>query len=173
MSQYSWRNAEEEDTFRPKNVKILHRLQFLLARVSGLLVDSSQLSPLHQVFICGTTVLSQLYQFWDSLQSDIAQDRPYIANIRGMRLRLSKRQENDEEAKLLRGTAGLPEGWEDVKGVLQYQGLPYVLEIIRSEVISRHHDDPLAGHFSIDKTRKLVSQKYYWPSLKRDVESYV
>ena len=40
-------------------------------------------------------------------------------------------------------------------------------------MISRHHDDPLAGHFGIDKTRELVSRKYYWPSLRKDVENYV
>ena len=40
-------------------------------------------------------------------------------------------------------------------------------------MISRHHNDPLTGHFGIDKTRKLVGRKYYWPSLRRDVESYV
>ena len=57
--------------------------------------------------------------------------------------------------------------------MLQYRGLPYVSEIIRSEVISRHHDDPLVGHFGIDKTRELVGRKYYWPSLRKDVESYV
>ena len=90
-----------------------------------------------------------------------------------MRLWLFRLQENNEEAKLLRGSADLPKGWEDVEGVLQYQGLPYVPEIIRSEVISRHHDDPLAGHFGIDKTRELVGRKDYWPSLRRDVKSYV
>ena len=68
---------------------------------------------------------------------------------------------------------GLPEGWEDVEGVLQYQGLPYVPEIIRSKAISRYHNDPLAEHFGIDKTRELVGRKYYWPSLRRDVKSYV
>ena len=57
--------------------------------------------------------------------------------------------------------------------MLQYRGLPYVPEIIRSEVISYHHDDPLAGHFGIDKTRKLVGRKYYWPSLRKDIEDYV
>ena len=82
-----------------------------------------------------------------------------------MRLRLSKLQENDEEAKLLRGATGLPERWEDVEGVLQYQGLPYVPEIICSEVISCHHNDPLARHFGIDKTKELVGRKYYWPGL--------
>ena len=90
-----------------------------------------------------------------------------------MRLRLSELQENDKEAKLLRRVAGLPEGWKDVEGVLQYQGLPYVSEIIRSEMISRHHNDPLAEHFGINKTRGLIGRKYYWPSLRRDVESYV
>ena len=89
-----------------------------------------------------------------------------------MRLRLPKLQDEDEEAKVLRAR-GFPEGWEDVEGVLQYQGLPYVPEIIRSKVISRHHDDPFAGHFVIDKTRELVSRKYYWPSLRKDVENYV
>ena len=57
--------------------------------------------------------------------------------------------------------------------MLQYQGLPYVPAIICSEVISYHYNDPLAGHFGIDKTRELVGRKYYWPSLRKDVENYV
>ena len=78
-----------------------------------------------------------------------------------MKLRFSKLQESDKEAKLLKDLADLPEGWKNVEGVLQYQELPYVPEIIRSEVISCHHNDFLAGHFGIDKTRELVGQKYY------------
>ena len=78
-----------------------------------------------------------------------------------MGLRLSELQENDEEAKLLRGSADLPEGWEDVEGVFEYRGLPYLPETIRSEVISCHHNDPLAGYFVIDKTREFVGRKYY------------
>ena len=89
-----------------------------------------------------------------------------------MRLRLPKLQDKDEEAKDLR-TGDLSKGWEDVKGVLQYQRLPYVPKIIRSEVISRHHNDPLVGHFGIDKTRELVGRKYYWPSLRKDIKNYV
>ena len=90
-----------------------------------------------------------------------------------MRLRLSELQESDEEAKLLRGSADLPEGWKDVERVLQYQRLTYVPEIIRSEVISRHHNNLLAGHFGINKTRELIGRKYYWSSLRRDVKSYI
>ena len=40
-------------------------------------------------------------------------------------------------------------------------------------MISCHHHDHLARHFDIDKTRELVGRKYYWPSLRRDVEAYV
>ena len=40
------------------------------------------------------------------------------ASVGGMKLQLSKLQENDEETKLFRGSAGLSEGWEDVEGVL-------------------------------------------------------
>ena len=75
-----------------------------------------------------------------------------------MNLRLPKLQDNDKEAKVLRA-GGLPEGWEEVEGVLQFQGLPYVPEIICSKVISCHHNDPLAGHFGIDKTGELVGRK--------------
>ena len=89
-----------------------------------------------------------------------------------MRLRLSELQDNDEEAKALR-VADLPKDWEDVKGVLQYQVLPYVPDIIRYEIISCHHNDPLAGHFEINKTRKLIGRKYYWLSLRKNVKFYV
>ena len=48
-----------------------------------------------------------------------------------------------------------------------------MLEIIQTKIISQHHNDPPAGHFGVDKTRELIGQKYYWPSLRKDVESYV
>ena len=70
-------------------------------------------------------------------------------------------------------TGGLPDGLEDAKGFLQYRGLLYIPEIICSKVISCHHNDHLAGHFGIDKTKELVGQKYYWPNLKKDVKTYV
>ena len=57
--------------------------------------------------------------------------------------------------------------------MLHHQGLPYVPEIIQTELISRHYNDLLAGHFGIKKIRELVAQKYYWPALRRDVKDYV
>ena len=77
-----------------------------------------------------------------------------------MKIRLFELQNDDKEAKKLR-SEGLLEGWEDIKQVLRYQGFPYVPKVICSELISRYHDDPLAGHFDIEKTRKLIAKKYY------------
>ena len=88
-----------------------------------------------------------------------------------MRLRLAELQESDKEAQRIRAE-GL-NGYEELDGVLYHQGLPFVPEAIRTEIISRHHDDPLAGHFGIDKTKDLVGRKYYWPSLRRDIKAYV
>ena len=31
----------------------------------------------------------------------------------------------------------------------------------------------MAGHFGIDKTKELIGRKYYWPSLRKDVEAYI
>ena len=72
-----------------------------------------------------------------------------------MRLQLPELQDENKEAKALRAT-GPPKDWEDVKGVLQYQKLPYIPEIIRSKVMSHYHDDLFTRHFGIAKTRKLV-----------------
>ena len=41
------------------------------------------------------------------------------------------------------------------------------------EVISHHHDNSLDGHFGIKKTRKLLAQKYYCPTLRYDVKAYL
>ena len=90
-----------------------------------------------------------------------------------MRLCLPELQENDKEAKTLRDSVGVSEDWEDDEGVFQYQGLSYIPNIICSKIIIYHHNDSIAGHFGINKTRELISQKYYWPSLKKDVETYV
>ena len=90
-----------------------------------------------------------------------------------MRLRLAKLQKLDKKAQKLRAIEKLQEGWIDINRVLHHQKLPFVLEIIQTELISRHHNDLLAEHFGINKTRELIGRKYYWPNLRKDVEAYV
>ncbi len=87
-------------------------------------------------------------------------------------MRLPELQDDDKEAMKLR-SEGLLEGWENIEQVLHYHDLLYVPKVIRSELISRHYDNLLAGHFGIEKTRKLIARKYYWLTLQQDVEAYV
>ncbi len=117
------------------------------------------------MLICKIVTLPQLCQFWDTIRSELADEGPYTASIGGMKIRLPKLQDDDKEAMKLR-SEGLPEDWEDIEQVLHYQGLLYVPKVICSELISRHHDNPLAGHFGIEKTRELIARKYYWPTLQ-------
>ena len=44
---------------------------------------------------------------------------------------------------------------------------------LRQDLLHEHHDSILAGHFGVDKTVKLLSRHYYWPTLMRDVKHYV
>ena len=88
-----------------------------------------------------------------------------------MRLRLQGLQAKDEQAWKIRTEDS--EGWDNIDDVLHHQDLSYVPEIIRTELFSRHYNDSLVGHFEIEKTRELVAQKYYWPTLRRDVEDYI
>ena len=46
-------------------------------------------------------------------------------------------------------------------------------EAIRIELISRYHNNPLSGYYGIEKTRKLLAWKYYWPILRHNVKAYV
>ncbi len=88
-------------------------------------------------------------------------------------MQLPELQAKDQEAQKVR-KQGLKDGQEEnADGVPCHQDLPYVPEIVKTELISRHHNDPLASHFGIDKTRELIAQKYYWPTLHRNVEAYV
>ena len=102
---------------------------------------------------------------------ELAAEGPYKASIGGMRLRLQELQEEDAEAKKIRTKKR--RNWEEIDGVLHHQGLPYVPELIRTKLISKHHNDLLAGHFGIEKTRELVARNYYWKTLRHNVEIYI
>ncbi len=44
---------------------------------------------------------------------------------------------------------------------------------LRSEIICTNHDLPWAGHFRVRRTLDLVTRKYYWLGMRRDVIQYV
>ncbi len=87
-------------------------------------------------------------------------------------MRLPELQDDDKEAISLK-LEGLLEDWKDIEQVFHCQGLLYFLKVICLDLLSRHYNDPLAGYFGIEKTCELIARKYYWPTLRRDVEAYV
>ena len=172
LFRFPQRNEDEEEKLWAENTRILDRLQSSLpnATLSGLSVLAS-LSSLHQILICGTHALPQLRRFWNLLRNKLTNKGPYLASISSIRLRLQELQETDSKAQKLRQQGG--KGYKEVNGVLHHQGLSFVPEAIRIELISRHHDNPLADYFGIEKTRELLARKYYWPTLRHNVEAYV
>ena len=137
LSRFPQRSLEEEEKLRAENTQILHCLQSSLtsASLAGLSLSESSATPLHQVLICGTHVLPQLRQFWNTLRTELADEGPYKASIGSMRLRLQELQETDSEAQKIRAE-GLKEGWEEADGVLHHQSLPFVPEVIQIELIN-------------------------------------
>lgn len=67
-------------------------------------------------------------------------------NIGGLRLRLLELEAEDQKMRKIR-KQGLKEGLKAVDRILLQKDLPYVPEIIRTELISRHYNSPLAGYF--------------------------
>ena len=62
----------------------------------------------------------------------------------------------------------------DSQGLLRHKEKLYVPEeeSVRQELLKRHHDDELAGHFGIEKTHELLHRKYYWPKMRDAVEEH-
>lgn len=79
------------------------------------------------------------------------------------------------QVKIEAGDKQCAKDWQekDKDGVLLYEGLFYVLEVIRIELISYYYHDLLTGHFGIKKPLELVAQKFHWSSLCTNVELYV
>jgi transposase InsO family protein len=66
----------------------------------------------------------------------------------------------------------------DEHGILVYQQTDgrkciFVPKTLVPIVIHHHHDKIWAGHQGITRTQELIKLRYYWPSLRKDVESYV
>ena len=63
----------------------------------------------------------------------------------------------------------------DVNDVLLYHERAYVFqnEVFQLEFLKRHHDNSLTEHFEFEKTNELLSRKYYWSNMFKDIKYYV
>ena len=83
------------------------------------------------------------------------------------------RKKLENNVKEMKGIAlGLCE-WKDEH--LWYQGKIWIPndEELRTSLIRRNHDDPLAGHEGTAKTTEGVSRQYYWPEMRETIKQYV
>ena len=64
-------------------------------------------------------------------------------------------------------------GYEKINKIFHHQGLPFIYKVIWTELISRHYNNLLASHFDIKNTCKFLAWKYYWPTLRHNIEVYV
>ena len=46
-------------------------------------------------------------------------------------------------------------------------------EGLRTTIISRCHDNPLAGHGGTAKTTELITRQYYWPMMRETIKQYI
>ena len=60
-------------------------------------------------------------------------------------------------------------------GRLFYRGKQYVPEDpeLQLRLIKEHHDTPLAGHPGRSKTFDLLSRRYYWRTMRKQVDRYI
>ncbi|KNG45587.1 gag/polymerase/env polyprotein [Stemphylium lycopersici] len=66
--------------------------------------------------------------------------------------------------------------WEvDPTGILRRNGKVWIPEdaALRANLLIRNHDDPMGGHYGVDKTVAVLKMKYWWPHVKRDVSEYI
>lgn len=85
-------------------------------------------------------------------------------NIGGLRLRLPEllvKNLHTQKVWVKLGEQGLKKGWKLIKRILSYKGLSYILKIVKTELISRYHNNLLVGYFRINKIQELIDQKYY------------
>ena len=79
----------------------------------------------------------------------------------------------DEGRKEMKGVPlGLCQ-WKD--GLLWYQGKIWIPndEGIRTALIAKHQEPPQAGHGGTAKTTELISRRYYWPKIRKDIKQFI
>ena len=172
LSRYSQWNLGKEEILQAENMRILQCLQSLLINAHTSSTSFAHLASLKHINICRTHTFPDLCQSWETFHQELSTKDPYQATIGGMKLMLVELQAENSQARKIRAVK-LGRNQKNSNGILNHESLPYIPEIIRTELISRHHDDPLAGHFGIEKTRELIARKYYQETFHHDVEVYI
>ncbi|KAF5230292.1 hypothetical protein FAUST_9880 [Fusarium austroamericanum] len=60
-------------------------------------------------------------------------------------------------------------------GLLRFKNRLFIPKdpALRAELMRLYHDDPLAGHFGVNRTLQLLQRKVHWTSIEDDVREYI
>ena len=89
-------------------------------------------------------------------------------------------QRNDSECRdILKKRLGKRDAsgeliWTHDENLLRFHSRVVVPDdpALRAQVMNLHHDDPLAGHYGVDKTLELLKRSWYWENMETDVRLY-
>ena len=83
--------------------------------------------------------------------------------------------QHKREKHAVKGLTTENPSWKQRDGMLYHKNLLYIPkdEKIHEIIIQQNHNHPLAGHSGVKRTRDLILGKYYWPTLRKDIEKYV
>lgn len=76
----------------------------------------------------------------------------YTTNIKAMKLKFFKLQNNNIETEKLKSKQLSKGSYENIKKISQYQSLLYIFKIIHFKLISRYYNNLLVDHFKMKKT---------------------
>ena len=96
--------------------------------------------------------------------------------IQVLQQRDARAQQLIQQAQSTPDVRGGRKGTWNVQNNLLHKGLALYIpydSAVCSQVMRMHHDDVLAGHFGRAKTLELISRKYFWNSMRKDVKEYV
>ena len=63
--------------------------------------------------------------------------------------------------------------WSLQDELLLRNGLVYIPESLRVDVIEQHHNAPLIGHQGVAHTCELITRNFWFPRMQRVVENYI
>jgi hypothetical protein len=89
----------------------------------------------------------------------------------GLRDRILQSLPSDIGVQQYRENPSLP--WSLQEGLLLRNGLIYIPEPLRVDVIREHHDAPLTGHQGVARTCELITRNFWFPRMQTTVENYI
>ena len=63
----------------------------------------------------------------------------------------------------------------DTQGLLRFKDRIWIPAeaTVKAEILRHFHDDPLAGHFGVNRTEELIQRHFHWKNMRKEIQEYV